>query len=163
MNVEVKTERINKRNVIRLANNMNKLKHNLSAVSIDILYFIIANIRREDEEFDIYEITIKELETSLKRKLNKVSLNNALKELYEDEVYFLDEPFDTFRLFQTCIYDSANSIIVIKLSEKLKEYLLNLSNKFFKVNFDSLLKLKSRYSKLLYMQLCQYKNMKKVQ
>lgn len=160
--MKLEIEKINKRNVIRLSNSMNTIVYNLSAVALDILYSLFANIRREDEELFAYEITIKELENKLGRKINKNSLTNALNELAENEVYFLFNPEIKFKLLEVCEHIVADSILTIKLNDMLKEYLLNLEKEFFKINLNSFLKLKNRYSKILYCILCQYKNMKKI-
>lgn len=160
--MEIKIERINKRNVIRLSNSLNTIKHNLSAVALDILYSLFANVRKEDEEFFVYEITINELNERLGRKINKDSLKNALKELYEDELYFILNPQMKFKFLEICEYEVSNSFLKIKLNVILNEFLLNLEKEFFKINFDSFLKLKSKYSKILYSILCQYKNIKKI-
>lgn len=159
--MEIEIEKINKRNVIVLSNSINTIKHNLSAVALDILFSIFANIRIEDEELKTYELTIGELNARLGRKINKISLKNALDELANNEVYFLLMPEIKFTFLEICEHRVADSILTIKLNDILKEHLLNLKKEFFKVNLDSFLKLKSKYSKILYCILCQYKNVKK--
>lgn len=159
--MEIEIEKINKRNVIVLSNSINTIKHNLSAVAFDILFSLFANIRTEDEELKTYELTIGELNARLGRKINKVSLKNALDELANHEVYFLLMPEIKFTFLEICEHRVADSILTIKLNDILKEHLLNLKKEFFKVNLDSFLKLKSKYSKIFYCFLCQYKNMKK--
>ena len=42
--MEIEIEKINKRNVIVLSNSINTIKHNLSAIALDILFSIFANI-----------------------------------------------------------------------------------------------------------------------
>lgn len=160
--MEIEIEKINKRNVIVLSNSINTIKHNLSAVALDILFSIFANIRTEDEELKTYELTIGELNARLGRKINKISLKNALDELANNEVYFLLMPEIKFTFFEICEHRVADSILIIKLNDILKEHLLTLKKEFFKVNLDSFLKLKSKYSKILYCILCQYKNIKKI-
>ena len=159
--MEIEIEKINKRNVIVLSNSINTIKHNLSAVALDILFSIFANIRTEDEELKTYELTIGELNERLGRKINKISLKNALDELANNEVYFLLVPEIKFTFLEICEHRVADSILIIKLNDILKEHLLNLKKEFFKVNLDSFLKLKSKYSKIFYCFLCQYKNIKK--
>jgi plasmid replication initiation protein len=160
--MEIEIEKINKRNVIVLSNSINTIKHNLSAVALDILFLLFANIRIEDEEFKTYELTIGELNERLGRKINKISLKNALDELLNNEVYFLPMPEMKFTFLEICEHRVDDSILTIKLNDILEEHLLTLKKEFFKVNLDSFLKLKSKYSKILYCILCQYKNMKKV-
>jgi hypothetical protein len=46
-----------------------------------------------------------------------------------------------FTFLQICEHRVADSILIIKLNDILKEHLLNLKKEFFKVNLDSFLKL----------------------
>lgn len=158
--MEILLENINKRNVIRLANSFNKIKHNLSIVAMDILFSLFANVRKEDEEFYNYEITINELNRRLSRKINKDSLKNALEELVKENVYHLSNPEIKFSFLEICEYKINESILIIKLNNMLKEYLLHLNKEYMRLNFDTFLKLKSCYSKILYCMLSQYKGMK---
>ena len=158
--MEILLENINKRNVIRLANSFNKIKHNLSIVAMDILFSLFANVRKEDKEFNIYEITINELNRRLSRKINKDSLKNALEELVKENVYHLSNPEIKFSFLEICEYRISESILIIKLNDMLKEYLLHLNKEYMRLNFDTFLKLKSCYSKILYCMLSQYKGMK---
>lgn len=160
--MEIILEKTNKRNVTRLSNSINKIIYDLSAVALDILFSLFANIKKEDEELDTYEITINELNRRLTRKINKDSLNNALKELKGNEVYHISNPTIKFTFLEICEYKVEESILILKLNDMLKEYLLDLNREYLRLNFDTFLKLKSCYSKVLYLKFCQYKGIKEL-
>jgi len=149
---------LNLSNDIRISHEINEAVFNLSAMSLDLLCMILAQIKKEDNEFKFYKLGVSTIEKRINRKLNRDSFKKSVKELESATLDILGESIKWFEIFNL---ESSLGILEIKLNEQLKPYLLNLENKFVLAQLDSILNLNGYYSKRFYLLLAQYKKMQK--
>lgn len=149
---------LNTSNDIRISHEINQSVFNLSAMSLDLICVILAQIEKYDTEYKFYKLNISTIEKRINRKLNRDSFKKSVKELESATLDILGESIKWFEIFK---YESSNGILEIKLNEQLKPYLLNFKNKFVLAQLDSILNLNGYYSKRFYLLLAQYKKMQK--
>ena len=149
---------LNLSNDIRISHEINEAVFNLSAMSLDLLCMILAQIKKEDNEFKFYKLNISTIEKRINRKLNRDSLKKSIQELDSATLDILNESIKWFEIFN---FESSLGILEVKLNEQLKPYLLNLESKFVLAQLDSILNLNGYYSKRFYLLVAQYKKMQK--
>lgn len=149
---------LNTKNFIRISHEINESVFNLSAMSLDLICVILAQIEKKDTEFKFYRLAVSTIEKRINRKLNRDSLKNSIQELESATLDILGESIKWFEIFN---FESSNGILEVKLNEQLKPYLLNLKNRFVLAQLDSILNLNGYYSKRFYLLLAQYKKMQK--
>ncbi|MDN5100325.1 replication initiation protein [Aliarcobacter butzleri] len=149
---------LNLSNDIRISHEINEATFNLSAMSLDLLCMILAQIKKEDNEFKFYKLGVSTIEKRINRKLNRDSFKKSIQEL---ESATLDILGESIKWFEILNFESSNGILEIKLNEQLKPYLLNLESRFVLAQLDSILNLNGYYSKRFYLLLAQYKKMQK--
>ena len=149
---------LNTSNDIRISHEINESVFNLSAMSLDLICVILAQIEKYDTEYKFYKLNISTIEKRINRKLNRDSFKKSVKEL---ESATLDISSESIKWFEIFNFESSNGILEVKLNEQLKPYLLNLKNRFVLAQLDSILNLNGYYSKRFYLLLAQYKKMQK--
>ena len=149
---------LNTRNDIRISHEINESAFNLSAMSLDLVCVILAQIKKDDTEYKFYKLGVSTIEKRINRKLNRDSFKKSVKEL---ECATLDISNESIKWFEVFNFESSNGTLEIKLNEQLKPYLLNLEGKFVLAQLDSILNLNGYYSKRFYLLLAQYKKMQK--
>ena len=142
---------------IRIAHEINESIFNIGEMSLDLLCVILAQIKKEDNEFISYRLSISTIEKRINKKLNRTSLKKSVEELESATVIISNESIKWFEVFKF----ESTGILEIKLNDKLKPYLLNLETKFVLAELNSILNLKGYYSKRFYLLMAQYKKMQK--
>jgi len=118
-------------------------------------------VEKEDKpEGDFYYIDLAELESRLGKKIHSGKLREATDGLV-GKVYQIDRPNGGY--LQVSIAASAEYIphermVEIELSNKIKPYLINVTNTFTVYQLQTVLTLKSKYSKRIYQMLCQWQS-----
>lgn len=152
--------KLNDRNVIKVSHDLNYARYNIGVIAMDIIYMLIAQIKREDLEFNEFNISVVELEKRLGRKLNRTSLKVASEELINEPIIFIKPTHVPHPWVNYFKLDSKMGLIRIQLHPHLKNHLLN--PKLYAIgNLNSIIALKSHYAKRLYMLFCQFGAMKK--
>ncbi len=149
---------LNTKNDIRISHEINESAFNLSAMSLDLVCVILAQIKKDDTEYKFYKLGVSTIEKRINRKLNRDSFKKSVKEL---ECATLDISNESIKWFEVFNFESSNGTLEIKLNEQLEPYLLNLEGKFVLAQLDSILNLNGYYSKRFYLLLAQYKKMQK--
>jgi plasmid replication initiation protein len=149
---------LNLSNDIRISHQINEAIFNLSAMSLDLVCVILAQIKKEDTEFKFYRLAVSTIEKRINRKLNRDSFKKSIQELESATLDISNESIKWFEIFN---FESSNGILEVKLNEKLKPHLLNLKNKYVLAQLDSILNLNGYYSKRFYLLMAQYKKMQK--
>ena len=149
---------LNLSNDIRISHEINEAVFNLSAMSLDLLCMILAQIKKEDNEFKFYKLGVSTIEKRINRKLNRDSFKKSIQELESATLDISNESIKWFEIFN---FESSHGILEIKLNEQLKPYLLNIKNKFVLAQLDSILNLNGYYSKRFYLLIAQYKENQK--
>lgn len=133
----------------------------LSRGEINLILTLIAQIKREDEEFKEYHFTTKELEQAMDTQLNSKQLQKLALQLLEKPLLLPVEGKLNSKNWEALNWFSyfrfKDGVITCSFSPKLKPYLLNIQSHFSKGSLKVLLPMNSKYSKELYMILKYHK------
>ncbi|HRL52008.1 MAG TPA: replication initiation protein [Enterococcus aquimarinus] len=134
---------------------INKARHDLTARELKIMDFVISKIQPEDTQFNVIKTSMYELTKVLNIKQNGKNYGDmakALGDLRKKEVLIYDDEHKT--ITQTGWVQSAkyheNGQVEIRLNEDLSPHLLGLKNHYTQHLLIDTVKLKSKYSILLY-------------
>jgi len=147
----------NERKIVKQKIELTNASSPLSRTEIDFVLTIISQIKKEDTEFKEYHFSIKELEKKMDRKLNSKQLKEMAVSLMSKPLLLpvngkLDsEHWRVVSWFKHFDYDNGN--ISCSFDSRLKPYLIGITNRFSKGSLTSLLPMRSKYSKELYMLL----------
>lgn len=157
--------KLNDRRIFKHSHELNLAIYDLNTIALDIFYILISQIKNEDTEFNQYVISITDLEkvmleTGNKTRINRTTLREAVLNLMDKKIEVNIGKIEFYaQWFETITINRAEGYIVAKISDSLKDHLLDL-DKYVKGDLLSFLRLRSKYSKILYILLCKDLNMK---
>ena len=169
------------RTIVKVSNTLNEAKYKLSAKTIDILSLYLAQIYREDKDFKRFQISFKDMEEKLGKRIYSRDLDSICKELLSSPIkieefeqtselekfadpYYFKKVTKTIKYYNWATrasYNVAEKWFELEIHEDLKKYLLQLKGNFTKYSYKQITNLKSQYAKRLYMLLKQYMNTEK--
>lgn len=150
---------MNKENsLVKQSHYLNMAKYNLSPLTIDILHVYLAQIKTEDTAFSLLRFNIGALEKKLNKQIDRRSLDSVTTELITTiiRVKLTEDKELKTSWCSSAIYDKQNHTLELEISKYLKDYLLNLRNKFVLSDFKILSKLKGSYAKRIYLMISQF-------
>lgn len=150
------------RNQVRTHPILTEARSKLTALEYKIFYQIVTLIQMSDEEFKEYEIDILKfaealnLPTTNREFLKNTCLNLAKQAFYKD---YDNKNFDVINIFQSFKYRHKEQKIIVKFSEDIKPYLLQLKQ-FTKIHQIKYIKsFDSKYAIRFYTLLKDYRQM----
>ena len=144
------------------SNFITSAKYEMSALEKNILYMVMAKIKKEDSHKTIYTVSATDIMSYMKGEtVNYNSFKKATEKLLSR---VLEGTLSNGNLLQVAFVSSAEYIankglIEIELSQKILPYYLNLTEKFTTFELETALNLNSIYSKRIYELISQYKNL----
>lgn len=151
--------------MVRYNNGLNTVAlRSFTPVEMDIFWAICSKMKRQGTQeltfdFDVFKDLAKydrrekdSFYNALRSTWNKMKFLNYS---FEDSQYYVD-----LLLFQTFIIDKKNEKIIIQASERFEFILNSISSNFTRFELDNITNLKSSYSKELYRQLMQHRDVK---
>lgn len=148
----------NKKSIVKQAHNLNMAKYTLSPLSIDILHVFLAQIKKEDQSLTRMKFPISFLEKSLNKQIDRRCVDTVTTELLTT---IIKVKLDSTKELKTtwcyaAIFDSKDNTLELEISNYLKEYLINLNDKFVLSDYKMLSKLKGFYTKRIYLMISQF-------
>ncbi|CAI2673213.1 hypothetical protein AKUA1802_UNKNOWN100050 (plasmid) [Apilactobacillus kunkeei] len=132
-----------------------KARHDLNARELKIMDYVVSKIKPDDEHFDTVETSMYELSSVLNIKRNGRTysqLANSLNTMRKKDFFIYNEKEKSITM--TGWFERAkvweNGQIELKINEDLAPYLLQLKGNYTQYFLDDTVKLKSKYSILLY-------------
>lgn len=145
---------------IRQDNAITTARYDYSACQLDILFYLLSKLKKDDEENKIYSIYVTEIETMTGRRWNYQQLREATADLgsrmFEIETGKL---YRQLWIFQKVDYIIGKGCLEISLSNYIRPYLFDLKNNFTSYQLHSVLKLSSKYAKRIYSICSQWKDL----
>ena len=148
------------------SNNLIEARYRLSLQESRVIFWLLQQIKPEDEDFKPYQLDIKEFSKIVSlnpdgqygefRKITK-NLTNRSLDIYESgkktllQVSWLSSAF----------YEFKKGYVMLEFSPRLKPYLLQIKSHFTKIETTTLLQLKSIYSIRIFELLKQYEEIGK--
>jgi plasmid replication initiation protein len=144
---------------IRQHNAITNARYNYSACQLDILFYLLSKLRKEDQLNAEYNVHISEIEHITGRKWNYQQLKEATADM-GSRVFEVDTPqsYKQIWMFQKVEYITGHGYLIIKLSEAIRPYLFELKDNFTSYQLHSALLLSSKYAKRIYQLASQWKD-----
>lgn len=156
----MKCNNINSNYVIK-SNSLVEARYRLSLQEMHVIYWLLTQIKPEDEEFKIHKLEIVEFakiigvksENQYKelRKVTKRLIQRAM-EIYQPDT----QEYIQFSWLSSARYQIKQGCVLLEFSSLLKPYLLQLKGYFTKIDIVDTLKLKSIYAVRIFELLLQY-------
>ena len=145
------------RNALAISNKIIEAKYTLSKEEQKLIFLVVSQIDRGDDDFKEYKIYIKDLEDKELSKKNHTYVKEVSQRMMSRTLTVYQnknvKDFKMYNWFSTIEYISAEGCLLVKLHHDLKPYFLELKNEFTKANLKHLIRFKSKYTSRLYLLL----------
>lgn len=144
---------------VRQSNAITTARYDYTACQLDILFYLLSILRKEDQPNKEYQIHVTEIESITGRDWNYQQLSEATENMGNRtfNIKTTDE-YQQIWIFQAVKYKKGKGYFTIKLSEDIRPYLFELKNNFTSYQLHSALKLTSKYAKRIYQLASQWKD-----
>lgn len=152
--------------VVTKSNKLIQASYNLSVVEQKIILFLISQIRKEDEDFKIYTLSIKEFNELLGNKGTPkyTELRQITKKMFGKVLeIWEDSKLKQLSWISYVEYKPNEGSVDISFDPRLKPYLLQLKREFTSYKLINIMKLRGTYSIRIYEILKQWEPVKKVE
>jgi plasmid replication initiation protein len=144
---------------IRQHNAITTARYEMSACEMDIVFFLLSVLRKEDEPGQIYHIRVKELEQRTGRVWNYQRLLEATSHLRSREYHIEDNKHVLqVGLLASALYVKGEGTIELEVSERMRPYLIDLKSNFTSYRLQAAFSLSSKYAKRIYQLASQWKD-----
>ncbi|WP_429653684.1 replication initiation protein, partial [Spirosoma lacussanchae] len=138
-------------------------RYEMSEAEKNILYMVVANVKKEDAPTKMYQVSVKEMaeitgSKELMFETYKQATRKLLTRVFETTLPNGDLLQATF--ISSALYKKGTGIIEIELSQRVRPFYVDLNQRFTKIQLAAAISLNSAYAKRVYELLCMYKNMK---
>jgi len=138
-------------------------RYEMSEAEKNILYMVVASVRKDDPLTKMYQVSVKEMaevtgQGELKFETYKQATRKLLTRVFETALPNGDFLQATF--ISSALYKKGAGIIEIELSQRVRPFYVDLNQRFTKIQLAAAISLNSTYAKRIYELLCMYKNMK---
>jgi len=144
-------------NVLTLA------RYEMTEAEKNILYMVVAQIKKEDPLTKMYQVTVKEMaEITGSKELMFEAYKQATQKLIS-RVFVTTLPNGDILqagFIASALYRKGTGTIQIELSQMVRPFYVDLNTRFTKMQLAAAISLNSAYAKRIYELLCMYKNMK---
>ena len=138
-------------------------RYEMSEAEKNILYMVVASIKKDDSVTKMYQVSVKEMahitgSEELKFEAYKQASRKLLSRVFETTLpngVVLQATF-----IASSLYKKGTGTIQIELSQMVRPFYVELNEKYTKIQLVAAISLNSAYAKRIYELLCMYKNMK---
>jgi len=144
---------------VRQHNAITTARYEMTACEMDIVFFLLSLLRKEDKLGKFYQIRVLELIQTTGRQWNYAQFLEATSALRTREYVFEDNK----RLLQVGLLASAEyvkgeGVIELEISEKIRPYFIDLKRNFTSIKLQAAFSLSSKYAKRIYQIVSQWKD-----
>jgi plasmid replication initiation protein len=136
-------------------------RYEMTALEKNILYMVMASIKKDDAPNTLYQVSAKELMALTGETIKVADLQRATKRLITR--YFETTLPNGYLLQATFVasaeYMTGQGIIELELSQKVRPLYVELKERFTTMQLHTALTLNSKYAKRLYELFSMYKNL----
>lgn len=138
-------------------------RYEMTEAEKNILYMVVAQVRKEDLPTRLYQVSVKEMANLTGSDELKFETYKKATEKLVGRVFQTTLPNGNLlqaSFFASAEYKKGTGIIELELSQKVRPFYVDLSQRFTKIQLVAAISLNSAYAKRIYELLCMYKNMK---
>ena len=162
-NLELQEPKLDRNALVVRHNHLIESRHRLSLVERRFMLWIISQIGKNDEDLEVYSISVKEWIEFAGLKNNPKIYNdiyNMSRRLIERSVDIKqkDGSFELFPWFHKIKYHAGDGNLTVQMHPDLKPYLLELKSHFTTLTLEYALLLQSSYAGRIYDLLKQYES-----
>ena len=145
--------------VVRQHNAITQARYDYTACQLDIFFFLLSRLRRDDAPDREYTIYVKDVETLTGRQWNYQQLREATADMGSRMFEVENErTYQQLWMFQRVEYIKGKGCLQIQLATPIRPFLFNLKENFTSYQLHSALKLSSKYAKRIYQLVSQWKD-----
>lgn len=136
-------------------------RYEMTALEKNILYMVMASIRKDDSATTLYQVSAKELMALTGEEIKASDMQRATKKLI---TRYFETTLPNGDLLQatfvaSALYRKGQGIIELELSQKVRPLYVELKDRFTTLQLHTALTLNSKYAKRLYELFSMYKNL----
>lgn len=147
--------------LVKQSHLLNSASYKLSSLSMDLIFVMISELKKDDKEFSIFNLTIKEIEKKINKRINIKSLPYAIRDVYQNPFSLSskdDKSFIMIPWVSMFAYNDKTKTITFKFDQQMKSFLLELSDKFVLSHIREISALNSEYAKRIFNILKQWES-----
>ena len=145
--------------VVRQHNAITQARYDYTACQLDIFFFLLSRLRRDDAPDREYTIYVKDVETLTGRQWNYQQLREATADMGSRMFEVENErTYQQLWMFQRVEYIKGKGCLQIQLATPIRPFLFNLKENFTSYQLHSALKLSSKYATRIYQLVSQWKD-----
>lgn len=138
-------------------------RYEMTEAEKNLLYMVVASVRKEDPVTKMYEVSVKEMaevtgQTELKFETYKQATRKLMSRVFETTLPNGDLLQASF--IASALYKKGTGTIQIELSQMVRPFYVDLNVRYTKMQLVAAISLNSAYAKRIYELLCMFKNMK---
>ena len=147
---------LTKRNHARQSHLIINAKYGLSVREINMILTLLTAIDKDDKDFKDYIFTLSDFKDKTDITMTTNNLNQVIKGLMSKplEIKVSNTNWKMFNWFS--YFEFNNGVITCRFDKALKPYLLDLKKRFVTNDLKMLLRMRSSYSKRMYLLLKEY-------
>jgi plasmid replication initiation protein len=144
---------------VRHHNVITTARYDYSACQMDILFFLLSCLGKEDAPDKVYTIYLKEMEAMTGRQWNYQQLQEATSDM-GSRMFLVESEKKRTQLWMMdrVEYMMGEGHIAIVLTQSIRPYLFDLKENFTSFELQSALRLSSKYAKRIYQLVSQWKD-----
>lgn len=138
-------------------------RYEMTEAEKNLLYMVVASVRKEDPVTKMYEVSVKEMaevtgHSELKFETYKQATRKLMSRVFETTLPNGDLLQASF--IASALYKKGTGTIQIELSQMVRPFYVDLNVRYTKMQLAAAISLNSAYAKRIYELLCMFKNMK---
>lgn len=144
---------------LRQSNLITNSRYSMSAVEMNIIFLLIAQLKKDDPVDQVYHISVKELEETSGSTINYGRLKEYTFKL-RNRGYEIEHK-DGYLQVGICAsveYIRHKGLLEIEVARKLRPFLFDLKDNFTTYSLRTALKIRSTYAKRLYQMFCMWRS-----
>ncbi len=148
--------------VVKSNDLIQKARYELSVQEQRMMLYFITLLSREDDDFKIYSVDIRDLCRMCEIELNNgnyINFITNIKKLKERTIHIVDNRVHKFLSWiERVEVDEKNYTLTFRFDDRMKPYLLQLKERFTQYALENVLFFRSKYSVKIYEYLYSYVN-----
>jgi len=148
------------KDIVKQHNAITKARYDMSAAEKNVFYLLLSQIKEKGFHEATYDISVKELAKIQGCEIDHLQFKSTANKILDQvlSVPLGNERFKEINLVSSSEYVRGSGAIILSISDEIREFLVDLKNKFTQFNLEVGLRLKSKYSKRMYEMISQYKD-----
>ncbi|MBA9079132.1 replication initiation protein [Rufibacter sediminis] len=144
---------------IRQHNAITTARYEMSAIEMDISFFLLSKLRADDKPGTKYQISVRELQEVTGRQWHHGQFLEATSALRSREYVFEDnKTVLQVGLLASALHRKGEGLIELEISENIRPYLIDLKNNFTSFQLQAAFMLPSKWAKRIYQIASQWKD-----